>query len=208
MEEDQLKVLETRINKAIAFIERVKTREKILLKEREELKEKITSLESTVEQKDKKIEELKESQRYLKDKIESILTKLENLEGLDRGAEHQLGYEPESVEEKETAGEDELKGSSEDLIIEESIVDLKKEDTEGELLQDASDSRKETDEVQEEESNDTLLTFEKDKKTTPRKNEEEAETLFRINDAVRIRNEANVDGIKTGWFEHNPFIEL
>jgi chromosome segregation ATPase len=78
MEGDQLKLLEERIGKAIGFIENLKAREKTYLQQKEELEERVSSLEEEIKEKDTRIEELKESQLFLKEKIETILGKLES----------------------------------------------------------------------------------------------------------------------------------
>ena len=78
MEGDQLKLLEERIGKAIDFIEKLKSREKVHIQEKEELRERLTSLEEEIKDKNESIDELKESQVFLKEKIETILGKLES----------------------------------------------------------------------------------------------------------------------------------
>ena len=73
MQEDQLELLESRINNAIAFIENLRSREKGFVQENEDLHQKIVTLEENMAEKEKKIEELKGSQEFLREKIEAIL---------------------------------------------------------------------------------------------------------------------------------------
>jgi chromosome segregation ATPase len=79
MKEDQLKLLENRINSAVAFIENLRSKEKKLLAEKEELRNRIFQLEKGLEEKDKRNDDLLKTQKYLKEKIEFILGKLEGL---------------------------------------------------------------------------------------------------------------------------------
>lgn len=97
MEEDQLKLLEERIGKAIDFIEKLKSRETVHIEENERLQERITSLEEDIKEKDSTIEELKDSQVFLKDKIEAILGKLESWADMVDVA----GYDLESTSQPE-----------------------------------------------------------------------------------------------------------
>lgn len=118
MEGDQLKLLEERIGKAIDFIENLKSREKLHIQEKEELqervdsleeemkekngtvdelKERVDSLEEEMNEKNGTIDELKESQVFLKEKIETILGKLESwADMVDVG-----GYDLDTVPEPE-----------------------------------------------------------------------------------------------------------
>lgn len=97
MEGDQLKLLEERIGKAIDFIEKLKSREKLHVEEKEELQERADSLEEEMKEKNGTIEELKESQVFLKEKIETILGKLESwADMVDVG-----GYDLNTVSEPE-----------------------------------------------------------------------------------------------------------
>jgi uncharacterized coiled-coil protein SlyX len=78
MEDNQLKLLEERIGNAIDFIERLKSREKVHIQDKEGLEERIASLEEQIKEKEGTIKELKDSQVFLKEKIEVILGKLES----------------------------------------------------------------------------------------------------------------------------------
>ena len=71
MKENQLKLLEERISKAVEFIETLKSRERNLIREKEKLGEKVSTLEKELEGKEDKIKELKGSQEFLKEKIEA-----------------------------------------------------------------------------------------------------------------------------------------
>lgn len=97
MEGDQLKLLEDRIGKAIGFIENLKAREKTHLEEKENLEQRVSTLEEEIKEKDDKIDELKESQVFLKEKIETILGKLESWADLVDSAGYDLetGVAPE-----------------------------------------------------------------------------------------------------------------
>ena len=133
MKEDQLRLLETRINSAISFIENLKSRERKLLSEKDELAKKAQQLEQGLEESDRKNEELLRTQKYLKERIETILGKLEGLAGMYQ--EHPPSAperQPGGREAKDAAGE----GSPEmarkgtgpgngGIIIEDNIVDLK-----------------------------------------------------------------------------------
>ncbi len=77
---DELEMLEKRIEKAIAFIEDFKNREKRYLEEKREYESRIAALKEELERKENIIEDLRRSQRYLKEKIETILDKLESIE--------------------------------------------------------------------------------------------------------------------------------
>jgi len=106
MEGDQLKLLEDRIGKAIGFIENLKSREKTHLQEKEELEQRVTSLEEDIKEKDGRIEELKESQVFLKEKIETILSKLESWADLVDSAGYDLDTAGVSGEEDAGTGID------------------------------------------------------------------------------------------------------
>jgi FtsZ-binding cell division protein ZapB len=153
MKEDQLKLLENRINSAIDFIENLRTKEKKLLADQEELRNRILHLEKSVEEKDKRNDDLLKTQKYLKEKIEFILGKLEGLaevpdepaaviEEVDaptahaRTADQPVKGQP-AVKERprgprvgvsgpETRGAPAAK-ETDGIIIEERIVDLKEE---------------------------------------------------------------------------------
>ncbi len=128
MREDQLKLLETRINNAIIFIETLKSREKRLVQEKEELDIKISSFEKVLSEKDSKIEELKGSQGFLREKIEAILGKLESFATIGTEGQFDLKVFPES-EKSESNIPDEV---GNDIIIEDEIVDLKEENVKDE----------------------------------------------------------------------------
>ena len=99
MEGDQLKLLEERIGKAIDFIEKLKSREKVHVQDKEDLQERVDSLEKEMQEKNDTIAELKESQVFLKEKIETILGKLESwADMVDVG-----GYELDTVPEPESS---------------------------------------------------------------------------------------------------------
>jgi hypothetical protein len=83
MEENQLKILEDRINNAISFIGRLKDRERTLVSEKGQVEQRVKELETLLEEKDLKIEALRENQLFLKNKIETILDKLEGLASVD-----------------------------------------------------------------------------------------------------------------------------
>jgi chromosome segregation ATPase len=153
MKEDQLRLLENRINSAVAFIENLKSKEKKLLAEKEELRRRILQLEKSIEDKDKRNDDLLKTQKYLKEKIEFILGKLEGLaevpevpasvvEDDDSPSPREMAAtQPEkgqpAMKERPRgpragASGPETKGAtapreSDGIIIEERIVDLKKE---------------------------------------------------------------------------------
>jgi len=205
MEGDQLKLLEERINKAIVFIEKLKTREKTLNQEKEKLRQKIMSLEEEVVTKDKRIEELVDVQRFLKEKIETILNKLESFS--DVGSAHLL------EEEKEEMILDEEK-YREEIIIDDNVVDLKEEKKIQPSLEDnmneylskkdeqkeggQSNIKEETQELSsEEEHKDTLFKFRDDR---------ESDSLLQPQDKFRLKG--NLDhNLNKSWFESNPFVE-
>jgi len=197
MEVDQLKLLEERINNAIAFIEKLKTREKVLNREKEELNTKITALKKVVESKDKRIEELLDVQRFLKEKIETILNKLESF--ADIGSAYEL-------EEKKT---------EEEIIIDENIVDLKKEKEKAPQLEDDNVN----DQFFEKSEDDKQGYVDNDEeKNTDMPSEEHDDTLFGVQEdkvkgsLFQPDNRLNLKGnlehnLDKGWFESNPFIE-
>jgi hypothetical protein len=120
MREDQLKLLEERINNAISFIETLKSREKKLLHEKEELEAKISSFDKVLAEKDAKIEELKGSQGFLREKIEAILGKLESFASIDSEGKFDLKELPETEK------------VDDDGIIEDEFVDLKEKNVDEE----------------------------------------------------------------------------
>lgn len=125
MQEDQLKLLESRINNAIVFIENLRSREKNLIQENEELCQKIVTHEEIVAEKEEKIEELKGSQEFLREKIEAILGKLESFANIDTEKQFSLKNYPEQEETESLTGEEMPGEQTEEIIIEENIVDLK-----------------------------------------------------------------------------------
>ena len=153
MKEDQLRLLESRINSAITFIENLKSKEKQLLSEEEELRKRILLLEKSIEEKDKRNDDLLKTQKYLKEKIEFILGKLEGLaevseesvSGIENGdspptrqksATQPVKGQPVLKERQRApraaASGPEAKGGeaareADGIIIEERVVDLKKE---------------------------------------------------------------------------------
>ncbi len=127
MQEDQLELLESRINNAIAFIENLRSREKGFVQENEDLHQKIVTLEENMAEKEKKIEELKGSQGFLREKIEAILGKLESFASIDTERQFDLKNYPEQ-EKTESLTDEEMPGvQTEQVIIEENIVDLKED---------------------------------------------------------------------------------
>jgi hypothetical protein len=149
MEDNQLMVLEQRINNAVAFIENLKSREKALRDEKEQLEKRLLSLQRVVEEKDLKIEALRENQLFLKNKIETILDKLEGLASLESTAEQGSAAEEYGLEEspeeqpleQAPAGEGEAAAGNntpadpgnqeayagaqpDSIIVEENLVDL------------------------------------------------------------------------------------
>ena len=177
MEGDQLKLLEERIGKAIDFIENLKSREKLHIEEKEELQERVDSLEEEMKEKNGSIEELKESQVFLKEKIETILGKLESWadmvdvggydlntvpepEGTDAASSSENSIEDtetlpdglESAEEIDTAQEDSSLETSEqeDSSLETSSLETSEEDPE-ESLFDTGDGEEPADQTHEDE---------------------------------------------------------
>lgn len=141
MEDNQLKLLEQRINNAVTFIEKLKSREKALQDEKERIEQRALSLQRIIEEKDLKIKALRENQLFLKDKIETILDKLEGLASLESAAGNEPGpdrYEQEGSGDAEAApgdrsfsepaaqeAEKQEDSESESIIVEENLVDLK-----------------------------------------------------------------------------------
>jgi hypothetical protein len=128
MREDQLKLLEERINTAISFIETLKSREKKLLQEKEELETKVNSFDEIIAEKDAKIEELKGSQGFLREKIETILEKLESFASIDTDSQFDFKTLPETEESVSSEPEKDEEG----VLIEDEFVDLKTENVEDE----------------------------------------------------------------------------
>ena len=127
MQEDQLELLESRINNAIAFIENLRSREKGFVQENEDLQQKIVTLEENMAEKEKKIEELKGSQGFLREKIEAILGKLESFASIDTERQFNLKNYPEQEKTESLTGEEMPGVQTEQVIIEENIVDLKED---------------------------------------------------------------------------------
>ena len=127
MQEDQLELLESRINNAIAFIENLRSREKGFVQENEDLHQKIVTLEENMAEKEKKIEELKGSQGFLREKIEAILGKLESFASIDTERQFDLKNYPEQEKTESLTGEEMPGVQTEQVIIEENIVDLKED---------------------------------------------------------------------------------
>ena len=216
MQEDQLKLLETRISNAIAFIESLKTREKGLLQEKEKLNRKIQSLERTIKEKEERIRELKGAQEFLKEKIETILGKLESFASIESESESKSQFI--FAQEKDST---DVQG--EEAIIEEEPVDFQKEgDDGGPVLLNTEDSVVQMDDIE----NPSEEGKESDKKEehVPDKTDADQDTLFgtdsdEVNDAAtdiesiikqyEITPEDAVDeqDPKLKWIGNNPFIE-
>jgi hypothetical protein len=143
MDDNQLKVLEERINKAVNFIETLKAKEKSLADEKEMVERRMEELKEQVIEKEQRIKELMESQVFLKNKIETVLSKLESLANFDmKSSETESEDDIESsleteeppvaeneIEHKEVPGRDETEErSSSEIYVEETFVELKDED--------------------------------------------------------------------------------
>jgi len=170
MEGDQLKLLEERIGKAIDFIEKLKSREKLHNEEKEELQERADSLEEEMKEKNGTIEELKESQVFLKEKIETILGKLESWADMVDVGGYDLDTVPEpegsdaasqsgsAIEDTETVPdeqepeepEEEIDTGQEDSSLETSSLKTSEEDP-GESLFDTGDGEEPADQTPEDE---------------------------------------------------------
>jgi len=167
MEGDQLKLLEERIGKAIDFIENLKSREKLHIEEKEELQERVDSLEEEMKEKNGSIEELKESQVFLKEKIETILGKLESWADMVDVGGYDLNTVPEpegtdaasssenSIEDTETLPDglepaEEIDTAQEDSSLETSSLETSEEDPE-ESLFDTGDGEEPADQTHEDE---------------------------------------------------------
>lgn len=123
MEGDQLRLLEERINKAITFIENLKSREKALIEEREGVKRRVSSLEDAIRERELKIDALKENQLFLKDKIESILSKLESLASLDAETASFMTEQEEAFEGGRFQGEEAVPDEGADEMVEDISQD-------------------------------------------------------------------------------------
>ena len=150
MEDNQLKVLEERINKAVNFIETLKAKEKSLADEKEMIEKKMEQLKEQVVEKEQKIEELMESQIFLKNKIETVLSKLESLANFDmKSSESEAEDE---IEHKEVPDKDEREErSTSEIYVEETFVDLKDEN-------EASDEDQGDEEAEHSEPNTAIVT--------------------------------------------------
>ncbi len=215
MKEEQIKLLESRINKAITFIENLKSREKKLILEKVDLNQKIFSLENNFEEKENKIKELKESQEFLREKIEVILGKLESFASM----ETDIQLEPSEVTEKEEIElEKEYEPAvpdNEEVIVEESIADLQENNVEEEsLLISTEELMPQNEDTEEIKSNELVDTDAASEDVT----EKDENSLF--NNDLGLNNEelsktddvTNEDGsnsvdLKTKWLDNNPFIE-
>jgi hypothetical protein len=206
MEEDQLKLLEARIGKAIGFIENLKEREKIHIEEKEDLKRKVSSLEETMGEKDEKIEELKESQVFLKEKIETILNKLESWADvvIESGSEEDVASSgPAAFAENvgDATDEDEEEGTEEEAVEEEGLVEeAESEEFSEESLEEESEDVLE--EASEENSEEVNPLFE-----TGEDKDEENFTELDKEGAKEDTSDDDDDDAKSQGSETNPFIE-
>lgn len=207
MQEDQLKLLESRINNAIVFIEKLRSREKNLIQENEELRQKIVTLEEIAAEKEEKIEELKGSQEFLREKIETILGKLESFASIDTEKQFSLKNYPEQEETESLTGKEMPGEQTEEVIIEENIVDLKEDFS---LLEPDEAVAKGEEFLSEESEKPFDLSGDAQKK--------DENLLFTIENDIDSENLRPVDegknAKKTGegsynkkWFDNNPFIE-
>ena len=166
MEGDQLKLLEERIGKAIDFIEKLKSREKLHIEEKEELQERVDSLEEEMKEKNDSIEELKESQVFLKEKIETILGKLESWADMVDVGGYDLNTVPEpegsdaasqsgnSFEDTETVSDEQEPEEPEEEEIDTALKDSSLETSEedpGESLFDTGEGEESADQTTEDE---------------------------------------------------------
>lgn len=233
MQEDQLELLESRINNAIAFIENLKSREKDLIQENEDLHQKIVTLEENVTEKEKKIEELKGSQEFLREKIEAILGKLESFASIDTERQFNLKNYPEQEKTESLTGEEMPGVQTEQVIIEENIVDLKEDfsllepdetvtkgenvSADEEVIQDeAARTGEETSGSEEvlpdsEESEKPLdLPGDAQKKNDDMlftiENDIESDNLLHADDGNNAKKTGE-ESYNKKWFDNNPFIE-
>jgi len=197
MKDEQLKLFEERINKAIAFIETLKTREKKLLQEKEELLQKIVEFESDIKDRDSKIKELKGSQEFLKEKIESILGKLESFASIEIEGGPFPGKDTTQAAEEET----DQKISDVNMIIEEDIVDLKEQGKEQKTTQKDDTGRLK-------EKKDEYQGIQKPHDVT---NEEFDNSLFDTRSEGKDKAGAAPERMGIGswsrWVDNNPFIQ-
>lgn len=214
MKENQLKLLEERISKAVEFIETLKSRERNLIREKEKLGEKVSILEKELEGKEDKIKELKGSQEFLKEKIETILGKLESFASIDVTEKYESA---EETEEEKIESSDENEPENE-MIIEDEIVDLKENVREEEPVvmnkenEESSDEQKdETNRIDEAQKTEEI-DVESDlvSESVP---EKDNNSLFNTDENLfkkagnSDQNESVLEGLKTKWFDNNPFIE-
>jgi len=215
MKEEQIKLLESRINKAITFIENLKSREKKLILEKVDLNQKIFSLENNFEEKENKIKELKESQEFLREKIEVILGKLESFASM----ETDIQLEPSEVTEKEEIElEKEYEPAmpdNEEVIVEENIADLQENNVaEESILISTEEPMPQNEDTEEIKSNELVDTDAASEDVT----EKDENSLF--NNDLGLNNEelsktddvtnedaSNGVDLKTKWLDNNPFIE-
>lgn len=215
MQEEQIKLLESRINKAITFIENLKSREKKLILEKEDLNQKIFSLENDFEEKENKIKELKESQEFLREKIEVILGKLESFASM----ETDIQLEPSEVTGKEEIElEKEYEPAvpdNEEVIVEENIADLQENNVEEEsILINTEEPMPQNEDTEEIKSNELVDTDAASEDVT----EKDENSLFNNDlglnteeisktEDVNSEDGSNSVDLKTKWLDNNPFIE-
>jgi FtsZ-binding cell division protein ZapB len=211
MQEDQLKLLESRISKAIDFIETLKSREKGLLQEKEKMERKIQSLEKTLKEKEERVRELKGSQEFLKEKIETILGKLESFANIESEGQTYHGRQADEKPESEEAA-----ATDDQVIIEEDMVELETgEEKGGTVLSGTEQSVVQMDDI-ENPSND-----EGDKpngkKNKKKQTDEDQNPLFNaVHDIDAViqgygeTTESVLDDQSSGfnWVGDNPFIDI
>ena len=216
MKEEQIKLLESRINKAITFIENLKSREKKLILEKEDLNQKIFSLENDFEEKENKIKELKESHEFLREKIEVILGKLESFASM----ETDIQLKPSEVTEKEEIElEKEYEPAvpdNEEVIVEENIADLQENNVEEEsILINTEEPMPQNEDTKEIKSNELVDTDAASEDVT----EKDENSLFNNDlgldtkeisktEDVNSEDGSNSVDLKTKWLDNNPFIEI
>ena len=215
MKEEQIKLLESRINKAITFIENLKSRERKLILEKEDLNQKIFSLENDFEEKENKIKELKESHEFLREKIEVILGKLESFASM----ETDIQLKPSEVTEKEEIElEKEYEPAvpdNEEVIVEENIADLQENNVEEEsILINTEEPMPQNEDTEEIKSNELVDTDAASEDVT----EKDKNSLFNNDlglnteeisktEDVNSEDGSNSVDLKTKWLDNNPFIE-
>jgi hypothetical protein len=215
MNQNHLKLLEARINKAIQFIENLRSREKNLVQEKEEQNKKIGLLQKELKEKEKRIEELLGSQEFLKEKIESILSKLESFASI---GSLNYGQSEPSEEDKESGlfQTGEHSEEQEEVIIEDSIVDLQENSNEekGEDKDvEEADSKTDTKKTTMLEDNSTQLagtsgdsSYEDENLLFKSESETDTEALHRVDKDRNYRHDVSGNN-EARWFENNPFIE-